>query len=174
MVLLLATLAMAADQVIPHAAWAHSAWWEGGVTADRKAIELGATLRWDAGAEVEVGARRLFGHALVPWSGFELYGAARAAPALGPWRPAVGLELGLTGALNRDWSVDHGEEWGWAEEPTRAHADPVYLAVQIEPLRARIGPVVAGLGEISMGSTLPSWGRVVRLELTWVRLGVAL
>lgn len=134
-------------------------------------IGVGATARWPAGLELEVGVRRLFSPYIRPWPGVDGFVAARAAPAFGATRPAVGLELGLTSDFDRDW--------GEAElngpnllARAQAHTDPLYMAVQVEPLRAAWGRVAVGVLEVSFGTTLPDWGRVFRYEVTWLRLGV--
>jgi hypothetical protein len=144
-------------------------------------VELAGRLRFEPGVELSVGARRLLGDTLVSPTAFELAVAARAAPAIAqgtigeqPWRwsPAVGLEVGLTGAHRRDWE-DVAAESPWAlERRETAVDDVVYAAALLDPIHGRVGPVALSLGSVALGSTLPSWGQAARVELTFARVGV--
>lgn len=143
--------------------------------------ELQGRARLEPGVELSVSARRLLGDTLRGPMAFELGLAARAAPAVAqgalgaqPWRwsPAVGLEVGLTGALQRDWDAVAAESpWGLERQDTAVN-DVVYAAALLDPIHGRVGPVALSLASLSLGSTLPTWGQVTRVELTFARVGV--
>ena len=144
-------------------------------------VELAGRVRLEPGVELSLSARRLLGSTLISPTAFELALAARAAPAVKqgsfgeqPWRwsPAVGLEVGLTGAHRRDWDAVSAESpWGLEREDSSVN-DVVYAAALLDPVHGRIGPVALSLASLSLGSTLPSWGQVARVELTFARVGV--
>jgi hypothetical protein len=144
-------------------------------------VELAGRVRLEPGVELSVGARRLLGDTLASPTAFELALAARAAPAVAqgtlgeqPWRwsPAVGLEVGLTGAQRRDWEAVAAESpWALERQDTSVD-DVVYAAALLDPIHGRVGPVALSLGSLSLGSTLPSWGQAARVELTFARVGV--
>jgi hypothetical protein len=144
-------------------------------------VELAGRVRLEPGVELSLSARRLLGDTLVSPTAFELALAARAAPAvkqgtLGeqPWRwsPAVGLEVGLTGAQRRDWEAVAAESPWALERQDTAVDDVIYAAALLDPIHGRIGPVALSVGSLSLGSTLPSWGQAARVELTFARVGV--
>ena len=144
-------------------------------------VEPAGRVRLEPGVELSLSARRLLGSTLISPTAFELALAARAAPAVKqgssgeqPWRwsPAVGLEVGLTGAHRRDWDAVSAESpWGLEREDSSVN-DVVYAAALLDPVHGRIGPVALSLASLSLGSTLPSWGQVARVELTFARVGV--
>ena len=144
-------------------------------------VELAGRVRLEPGVELSLSARRLLGDTLVSPTAFELAVAARAAPAMAQgtlgeqhwrWSPAVGLEVGLTGANRHDWDAVAAESpWGLEREDTSVE-DVVYAAALLDPIHGRVGPVALSLASLSLGSTLPSWGQLARVELTFARVGV--
>jgi hypothetical protein len=144
-------------------------------------VELAGRVRLEPGVELSLSARRLLGDTLISPTAFELGLAARAAPAMAqgrlgeqPWRwsPAVGLEVGLSGAQRRDWDAVAAESpWGLERQDGSVN-DVVYAAALLDPVHGRIGPVALSLASLSLGSTLPSWGQLARVELTFARVGV--
>ena len=145
--------------------------------SERPALELAGTWRVDPGLEATVGARRLFSADLIPARAWDLYAAGRAAPALwqgslGRWTPSVGLELGLTGALQRNSAYFKENSWALERDDVIRH-DVGYLAFLLDPIHGRLGPVSGSVGALSLGTTLPHWGDLLRAELTLARLGVA-
>ncbi|MCK6522753.1 hypothetical protein L6R49_15085 [Myxococcota bacterium] len=176
-----ATAAEPTERVIT-ASYGRAASLEFWTTTPTASAELAGRLRLEPGLELSVAARRLLGaEALHPATAFELAVAARAAPAIAQgalggstwrWSPAVGLELGLTGAYRRDWeTVAAASPWGLEREDGSVQ-DVVYASALLDPLHGRVGPVALSVGSLSLGSTLPSWGELARLELTFLRLGV--
>ena len=144
-------------------------------------VELAGRVRLEPGVELSLSARRLLGDTLVSPTAFELGLAARAAPTMAqgrlgeqPWRwsPAVGLEVGLSGAQRRDWETVAAESpWGLERQDGSVN-DVVYAAALLDPVHGRVGPVALSLASVSLGSTLPSWGQLARVELTFARVGV--
>lgn len=146
------------------------AWLESVGTSNRQAVGVGAWVRLDPGVELGGGGRRLFGATLAPATGWEGWLGGRLSPRVGCWMPAAGLELGLTGALQQDFAVIE-RSFFFEEFVENGTRDVVYAAFSISPLRFRLGPVVAEVGSLSFGSSLPRWGRAVRVEITPLEAG---
>jgi hypothetical protein len=95
-----------------------------------------------------------------------------AAPVLGRWRPAVGLELGVAGG-------DRFSEGDLLLREFRAAAEedanPAYVAVHAAPLRFRFRDRLRlSVLEVQVGTQLGNFGRTVRLQLGLLSAGVAL
>ncbi|MCB9763795.1 MAG: hypothetical protein H6739_28760 [Alphaproteobacteria bacterium] len=175
--LLLLPVALAAPEISVGAGYARTTYYEDFGSYKRPMAELSALLRWEAGWELEAGGRWIFyGYSTAP--PLEGFVAGRAAPAIGPWRPTLGLELGVTGALYRDYpaisETNYGPGKDYSEVAFRDTVAPVYVQVTSEPLRFRVKRFSATVGGVSIGRTIPGLAAVTRLELTWARLEVAL
>ncbi|MCB9760431.1 MAG: hypothetical protein H6739_11385 [Alphaproteobacteria bacterium] len=154
--------------------YAQASYIEGAGAGAQKLVEIGALRRWEPGWELEAGVRRLMVPVVLPQTAFDVFVAGRASPAIGRWRPAVGVELGLTGAFRYDWAAILEERAAYSPAPETSESSPLYLSVQAEPLRFRVGRITAEVGALSVGSTLPRWGRLARVELGWLHVAVAL
>lgn len=152
------------------ASWNAQAWLEAAGTSNRTAVEVAAAARLPVGLELGGGARRLFSPSVAKPTAWEGFASARLGPRVGVWAPAAGVELGLTGALQQDWAA---LEKGFFYETRVANStgDVVYASFGVAPARFRFGPVLAEVGSLSFGSSLPSWGRAVRFELVALRAG---
>lgn len=138
-------------------------------------VEVAAAAPLGGPLTVGGGVRRLFSFPLVQSTAFDAFGRLAAAPALGEgrvrWRPSLALELGLTGGYHVDWAKKGAEESWWLERETEAITSPLYATTAIEPLAVTIGPVSVSAGALGVGSTLPRWGKALRFDLTWARVG---
>lgn len=152
------------------ASWNAQTYLEAVATSNRTALELAGSARFASGVEVGVGARRLFSPTVAKVTAWEGFVAGRIGPRLGVWSPAVGVELGLTGALQQDWEALE-EGFFYESRVNGAVDDVVFGAVGAAPARFRFGPVLAEVMSLSFGSTLPSWGRAVRFEVVALRAG---
>lgn len=102
----------------------------------------------------------------------ELFARAQLVARFGPWRPALGPELGVTG-LSRPPARTNGFPPDIdALEDERA--TPLYLAFDAAPLRFQFGPLFLSALELSMGSTLSPVGAVFRADLGLLHVGYAL
>jgi hypothetical protein len=142
---------------------------------DQLAVELAYDWSGPLGVQgwlVGGGARLARGRADLPLPG-ELFVRARleAGPGLGPWRPALGPEVGVSGlgAPQPDWSVPvelHRLELG--------RVSPLYLAMHAAPARFRFGRLTISALELSIGAGLRPLGGSVRWEVGWARVGWSL
>lgn len=133
--------------------------------------------------------RRLAGEG--PWRGLRLGGGLRTGlPAtrtnfpleafvqaqlsarLGPWEPALGPELGVSGfAMLLKSKIILPVEMNALED---ARLTPAYVAFVAAPLRFRFGPVVLSALELHLGTSMPFFGQAIRTQLGLVRAGVVL
>jgi hypothetical protein len=98
---------------------------------------------------------------------------AQLTARLGFWEASMGPELGLSGFARLDYP-----HRGY---PTRDLADledarlsPLYVALSAAPLRLRLGRFVVSALEFQVGTTVPSFGAVARVQLGLLRLGASL
>lgn len=145
-------------------------WLESVGTSNRQGVGLTGWLRVQPGVELGLGGRRLFGQTLDRSTGWEGFLGARLAPRLGVWAPAAGVELGLTGALQQNWAAIE-QSFFYEEFVKNGTRDVVYGAFAVSPLRFRVGSFVGEVGSLSFGSSLPRWGRAVRVVITPVEAG---
>jgi hypothetical protein len=139
------------------------------VTAPRLALEaawsreagswrLGAGVRWAPA-----------GRGAFP---VELYARALLSTHLGPWRPAVGPELGLSGL-----PVILPPAGGFPEdlsERQSAQLGSAYVALHAVPLRFAFGRFTASALELQWGTSLNRPGSTLRLQLGLLHLGMTL
>jgi len=117
------------------------------------------------------------GGALVP---VELFAGGGIAAAFGPWRPGVGLELGLTGlhrpeqrmAMTQILGERRDGREGFIEQAESS--SPCYLQFDASPLAFAAGAFRVSAGEVGVGTGLAPAGTVLRLAFTVLRLGGAL
>lgn len=103
----------------------------------------------------------------------ELFIRARLEGRIGNlvWRPAVGPELGITGLTE-----DSPRQDGLPDDLDRAFAarrSPVYLAIDLAPLRFTYRGFTLSAMEVALGAPLFPTGTTLRTELTLVSLGYA-
>lgn len=104
----------------------------------------------------------------IPLEGFvELQLTAK----LGPWEPAVGPELGLSGFGKLIHIPLPSDDLAGLEDE---RLGPVYAALHAAPLRLRFGWFAVSALELSVGTSLASPGTALRLHLGLLRLGVSL
>ncbi|WP_434381767.1 hypothetical protein [Melittangium boletus] len=99
----------------------------------------------------------------------EVFVQAQLSARLGPWEPALGPELGVSGfaMLFRSRILVPGE-LGDLED---ARLSPAYVAFVAAPLRFHFGPVTVSALELNLGTSVPSFGQAIRTQLGLVRLG---
>jgi hypothetical protein len=99
----------------------------------------------------------------------EVFGRVVAVPQLGIWRPAVGVELGVTARGNFDSGPLSRREM---RRPIEAEMKPYYLAIHASVLSFDLGKGWRiALGEFRVGSHLVPMGKFVRLEFGYFTLG---
>lgn len=157
-----------AEAGVERMAWLGSVAWNAG-----RAQALALHLRppsWER-MELGIGARRFQAELVLPLHSWEAELRAVYAPLDGRWyRPAVGLELGWSGAMKIDWAGHFGTGWKEQDPVERADYAPWFLGLRAEPLRVAIGPVLLSTGGVSVGTL--AGGRVVRARLSLVQGGV--
>lgn len=128
--------------------------------------------------EGSVRALRLGGGLRTGWpvtgTHFPLEGFVQAqlTARLGPWAPAVGSELGLTGfAKLFESKIFRSAEM---KDLENARLGPAYVAFVAAPLRFHAGPVVLSALELHLGTSMPFFGQTVRTQLGLLRVGVEL
>ncbi|QRK10977.1 hypothetical protein JQX13_13430 [Archangium violaceum] len=102
----------------------------------------------------------------------EVYARALLSTRLGVWRPAVGPELGLSGA-----PIVIPPRGGFPEDHSRQQASqlgPVYVALHAEPLRFSFRRFTVSALALQWGTSLAAPGASLRLQLGLVHLGVSL
>ncbi|WP_434386581.1 hypothetical protein [Melittangium boletus] len=102
----------------------------------------------------------------------ELYAQALLSPARGVWRPAVGLELGVSGL-----PIVLPPTGGFPDdlpELQSASLAPVYLAVQAQPLRFVHRAWSLSALEVQWGTPINAPGAALRVQLGLLHLGVEL
>jgi hypothetical protein len=101
----------------------------------------------------------------------EAFLRAAAAPTFGDWRPALGLELGLTAAPT------FGEGDLMLRETRAAMEEgigPWYVAFHATPLRWRLGRRwLVSVLELTLGTHLAHLGRTSRIQLGLLSVGVS-
>ena len=102
----------------------------------------------------------------------EAFVQAQLTARLGPWEPAVGSELGLTGFARLFESKILGTPELRALENERL--GPAYVAFVAAPLRFHAGPVVLSALELQLGTSVPFFGQAVRMQLGLLRVGAVL
>jgi hypothetical protein len=157
-----------AEAGIERMAWLGSVAWNAG-----RAQAVG--LRWRPAAwervELGLGGRIFQAELVLPLHSWEAELQAVYAPRDGRWyRPAVGLELGWSGAVKIDWEGYFGPGWREQDPVGRADYAPWFLGLRAEPLCFAFGPVLVSAGGLSLGSL--AGGRVVRARLSLVQGGV--
>jgi hypothetical protein len=100
---------------------------------------------------------------------FEVFARGRLVARIGPWEPAAGPELGVSGYTNLDPPPGLPTD-RFADE--QARVSPLYLAFDAAPLRFRVLErfVVSAL-ELQIGVTLTPPGAVSRLQLGLITVG---
>lgn len=123
-----------------------------------------------------------------PWSAVQVGGGLRAGmpPAqgqlpleaflrvqvstrMGSWRPAAGLELGLSGFNDRYYSdvFPDNEQEGYED----ARLGPAYGAFTASPLRFQLGRFHLSALQLSLGTGLKALGSSARIQLGVLSLG---
>ncbi len=99
----------------------------------------------------------------------EVFGRLVAAPQLGAWRPALGVELGVTARGDFDGGPLARREM---RGPIEAEMKPYYLAIHASVLSFALGKGWRlALAEVRVGSHVVPMGKFVRLELGFFTLG---
>ena len=100
----------------------------------------------------------------------ELFVRAQFSARLGPWEPAAGPELGVSGfnSLNPSEST-------WPQGEVRRLEDsrfgPAYLAFGASPLRFRVGRFGLSALQVRVGTPLPRPGSTLRVQLGLLSVG---
>ncbi|HLL53531.1 MAG TPA: hypothetical protein VK447_08300 [Myxococcaceae bacterium] len=123
-----------------------------------RAVRVGGGLRIASSPDVSV-----------PVEGF---GQAQLTARFGNWEAAVGLELGVTGFARLIPPVRSRSYEMLAFEEQRL--TPLYLLVGAAPLRWHFGRFSVSALEVHLGSSLPSLGAALRMQVRFVGVGVTL
>jgi hypothetical protein len=123
-----------------------------------RAVRVGGGLRIGSSPDVSV-----------PLEGF---GQARLTARFGNWEAAVGLELGVTGFARLIRPVRMRPYEMLAFEDQRL--TPLYLSVGAAPLRWHFGRFSVSALEVHLGTSLPSLGAALRLQVRFLGVGVTL
>lgn len=124
-----------------------------------RGVELGAGLRATRGRPGVV----------LP---LEVFGAARLVAQIGPWRPSVGPELGVSGLVPLPPRADRFPEDTDQVESRRL--SPLFLSVEAAPLRFQFGRWTVSALELSLGAPLFPSGTALRRDLGLLSAGVSL
>jgi len=113
------------------------------------------------------------GGASVP---LEVYLLPQLAATIGPWYPAVGPELGLTGLLRPEPRIGSSQVLGEGQEGEGHYEQledvgPVYLAISAAPLRFAIADFRLSALSVGAGTSLAPPGQVLRFQLGIVQVG---
>jgi hypothetical protein len=114
--------------------------------------------------ELAAGFRGLWGPRVIASSAFEGFGSASLVPDFGRWRPRIGLELGYSRLVTDKRPPDVSEPRG-IDQDYRAAVSPVYAAIAAAPLRMRIWQLDIAVLELDAGTTIPDFGRALRLTV---------
>lgn len=136
------------------------------------ALVLAERVGWPAGVEVTLGARVLSGAALPAGVAVEGFAAAALAPEFGPWRPALGLELGVSGATR--FVLPQAFVAPGSDAHRRGHPSPLYVTMVSTPLRFRFGRVGVSVLGLGFGTDALRPGRLLRVQVTYLQLEVRL
>jgi hypothetical protein len=106
----------------------------------------------------------------VPLEGFL---QAQLTAHVGLWEAAMGPELGLSGFARLDYP-HRGYPTQDLTQLEDRRLGPLYLGLAAAPLRLRLGRFALSALELQVGTTVPSFGTAVRVQLGLLRLGVSL
>lgn len=136
-------------------------------------LGTGVDARWAPGFETSAGLRWSPFEVFTLTPGAEAFGAVTLAPAFGAWRPAIGLEAGLSSitdvsadALRKSGLVTPGEYY--SDTPAFS---PFYAAIAAKPLRVRLGTLTLSAFGFAIGTHWPDGGRVLRIHVIPVQAG---
>lgn len=93
---------------------------------------------------------------------------AELVAELGRWRPAAGLELGLSTRARSEVLDDERPPGSYFADLGRP--EPIWLDFVVTPLRFGAGPWEIGVGRTALGVSLPSFGLAGRLAVDAVTL----
>lgn len=102
----------------------------------------------------------------------EAFVQAQLTASLGPWEAAVGPELGVGGYARLVRPLALVGERLISEEDARV--GPAFAGFALAPLRFRLSRVTLSALEIHVASTAPPFGTTVRLQLSFLQVGVLL
>ena len=139
-------------------------------------LELGADGETPGWFHLGSGLRGLgpVGGATVP---LETYTQGQLIGAVGPWRPAVGPELGLTGLFRPEPAVrdsmvlsdEHDDVEGFFEN--RDDPGPLYMAFTASLLRFALSDFTLSAADLHVGTSVVRPGSAFRFQLELARLG---
>ena len=99
----------------------------------------------------------------------EAFLQAQLGAKLGSWRPAAGLELGLTGLNQRFYNLVYPDNR--LEGYEDATLGPVYGAFTLSPVRFQLGRVQLSALQLNLGTGLGPRDTSVRVQLGLLSLG---
>ncbi|MET0402913.1 MAG: hypothetical protein ABW123_10940 [Cystobacter sp.] len=131
----------------------------------RTAAEQGRWRDFQFGGGVRTGWPMAWAH--VP---LELFVRAQLSAPLGPWEPAIGPELGVSG-----FNSLKPTESTWPQGEVRRFEDsrfgPAYLAFHASPLRFHLGRFTVSALQLGLGTPLLRPGSTLRVQLGWLSVG---
>lgn len=143
-------------------------------TGDQWAADLGWAMTpafLPDGMEVGAGLRATTGRTGVTLP-LEVYGALRFVARIGPWQPAAGPELGLSGLARFSPRTDGFP--GDLDQMEGQRLSPLYVSFGAAPLRFRFGRWTLSALELGLGAPLFPSGTALRTQLGFVSFGGSL
>lgn len=136
-------------------------------------VGAGIDARWAPGFEAGAGLRWSPFKALTLTSGAEAFGAVTLAPAFNSWRPAIGLEAGLSSMTDVDTAelLKSGLVTPGGYFSDAPAFSPFYAAITAKPLRFRLGTLTLSALAFAIGTHWPDGGRVLRIHVIPLQAG---
>lgn len=100
----------------------------------------------------------------------ELFARVSLEARLGPWRPGVGPELGYSGWTRLSDELDPAGLF----EREQGRVGPLYLAIQVAPLRFQWERWSLSALELQVGASVPPLGGASRFQLGFLSVGRSL
>ena len=102
----------------------------------------------------------------------ELFARLELSASMGPWKPAAGPEVGVSGLTDLgQWDENLPVELVDLEQ---RRVSPFYVAFGVAPLRLCLGAIGISALELQWGATLAPAGAAARFQLTYLKVGVSL
>lgn len=101
----------------------------------------------------------------------EAFARAQLVAPVGPWKPALGVELGVSG-LTRLFRAQEGTEYpSDLVDSVEPSLSPVYVAAVAAPLRFQFGRFTVSAAELQIGSTVTDLDGSLRLQFGLLQIG---
>lgn len=128
-----------------------------------KALGVGYRASLAEPLQVGGGVRLVAGPLVAGSAAAEVFASCALEASFGSWTPRLSLELGYSGVLRakpRSYDVPVGSDVFYRDTPS-----PIYFAIAAAPLSFGLGRAHLSLLEIDWGSSVPDFGRGIRLAV---------